>query len=108
MFSFKGAKAKLREKTTRKWLLLGLAALVAVQIYYVQEMLAALLLFSVAFALVGAVLLILFTLDRASQWALGWTEVRAVGAVRVARRGWVALEEVSKKPLHRLRSQTAR
>lgn len=108
MFSFKWVGAKLGERKTRKWLLIGLAALVAVQVYYVQEMLAALLLFSVAFALIGGAVLLVYLLDRGSQRALAWAGPHAVRAARATRRGWAVLEEVSKKPLHRLRSQIVR
>jgi hypothetical protein len=76
-----------------KWILIGLAASVALQIYYVQEMLAALVLFAVLFSCIAAVLLLLFILDRASratfeflgrarevlQHTRGW---RAVSALR--------------------------
>jgi hypothetical protein len=103
MFSFDWVSGKLREKGTQKWLFIGLAILVAVQVYYVQEMLAALLLFAVMFALVGGVFLILFLLDRASQRVVGWAEPHTVRAARAARRGWTALEEVSRRPLHRPR-----
>jgi hypothetical protein len=92
------------EKRARKWMWFGLAALAAIQLYYVQEMIAALILFSILFALVAGVALVLFLLDRASQRTLAWAEPRTA---RLARRGWTLVEEASKKPLHRPRSETA-
>lgn len=59
------------------WILVAVIAVAATQVYYVRELLAALIIFSVLFALVAAIVLALFLLDRASQLALGWIEVRA-------------------------------
>jgi hypothetical protein len=42
------------------------------QVYYVQETVAALIIFSVLVAFVGETALILFVFDRASQRALAW------------------------------------
>ena len=95
------------EKKARKWMWIGLAALVAIQLYYVQEMLAALLLFSILFALGAGVAVVLFLLDRASQRTLAWAEPQTKQAVELARRAWVSAE-LSKKLLHRPHSQTAR
>jgi hypothetical protein len=50
----------------------GLITLAAIQFYYVQEMVAALIIFSVLFAFVAVMALILFLLDRASQLTLAW------------------------------------
>lgn len=58
------------------WILISLAAIVAMQLYYVQEMLAALVLFTVLFGFIAAVLLLLFMLDRASQALLDFLEPR--------------------------------
>jgi hypothetical protein len=85
----------------------GLAALAATQLYFVQEMIAALVLFSVIFALVAMGAIVLYALDRASQRTMAWAEPQTVRAVHVARRGLAFAEEISKKPLHHLRSRTA-
>ena len=60
------------EKKARKWMWLGLAAFVALQIYFVQEMLAALMLFTGLFIVCALIALVLYLVDRASQWGLGW------------------------------------
>jgi hypothetical protein len=58
--------------------------------YYVQEMLAALILFSALFASVAAIVLMLFLiwllLGRASQLAWGWIEAPAKSIGRAALR----------------------
>ena len=92
----------LRNKKIQKGLWLGLAALIAVQIYYVREMLAALFIFAVVFALGAVVAFVLFLLDRASQRTAEWAEPQAKRAAQAARRGLTHLEEeISKKLPHR-------
>src|SRR5260370_35146457 len=62
----------LNEKKARKWMWGGLAAFVALQIYFVQEMLAALMLFTGVFAGIAIVALILYLVDRAGPCSVGW------------------------------------
>ncbi|MBZ5642405.1 MAG: hypothetical protein LAO19_06575 [Acidobacteriia bacterium] len=88
------------EKKARKWMWVGLAAFVALQIYFVQEMLAALILFTGVFVIFALVALVLYLVDRAGQWGLGW-------AGNQARRGMALAEDLSKKQLRRPRSETA-
>ena len=56
--------------------LLGLAALVAMRSYYVEEMLAALALFTVLFGCAEALLLLLYGLDRVGGAAVEFIELR--------------------------------
>jgi hypothetical protein len=74
----------------RIWILAALITIGATRVYYVREMLAALIIFSALFASVVAIVLILFLiwllLDRASQLALGWIEARAKSIGRAALR----------------------
>jgi hypothetical protein len=96
------------ENKARKWMWLGLAAFVGLQIYFVQEMLAALLLFTGVFLILAMSALALYLIDRAGQWGLDWAGQHARPAARLVRRGWAAAEDFSKKPFHRPRSETAR
>jgi hypothetical protein len=70
--------------------MVGLITIGAQPVYYVREMLAALIIFSALFALVAAIGLTLFLfwflLDRASQLALSWMERRAKAFARAALR----------------------
>ena len=95
------------EKKVRKWMWVGLAAFVALQVYFVQEMLAALVLFTGVFVLFAIGALVIYLVDRAGQWSLGWAGERARPAMRLARRGWTLAEALSKKPFRRPRSETA-
>ena len=95
-------------KRIQKWVWIGLAALAAIQLYYVREILAALLLFSVLFIFVSGVVLVLFLLDRGIYRTLVWAESGAARVAQLARHVWALAEEPSRKLLHLLRSETAR
>ena len=85
----------------------GLVAFVALQVYFVQEMLAALMLFTGVFAIIAVVALLLYLVDRAGQWSIGWAGQLVRPAVQVARRGLTQAEDLSKKQFRRPRSETA-
>lgn len=92
----------IREKKISKWLWIGLAALIAIQTYYVREMLAALFIFAVVFGFGAVIAFILFLFDQASQKTVEWAEPQAKRAAHAAARGIVHLEEeISKKLPHR-------
>jgi hypothetical protein len=59
-----------------KWILIEFAAMPAIRLYYIQEMIAALIIFSVLFVGISMVVLILFLLDHASQQIVVWSELR--------------------------------
>jgi hypothetical protein len=103
-----GLREKVSENKARKWMWLGLVAFVLMQMYFVQEMLAALMLFTGLFAVFAVGAFVLYLIDRAGQWGLGWAGQQARPVARLARRGWAAAEDFSKKPFHRPRSETAR
>ena len=90
----------ISERKARKWLWIGLAAFVALQIYFVRELLAALILFTGVFIVCALVALVFYLVDRASRWGLGLAENQA-------KRALVAAEEISKKQLRRPRSEPA-
>ena len=84
----------------RKWMWMLLAALVAVQLYFVQELLAALLLFTLGFAVLGALVLAVYGLRKAGGRSLTfWRRVR-VSVLTLA-------EDLSRKLLRRPRSEPA-
>ena len=73
---------RLPAAITRKWLWFGLAAAFALRFYYVREMIAALIIFSVLFAAAAVLALVVFLLDRASQQIVIWAEPGVVRFVR--------------------------
>jgi hypothetical protein len=88
------------ERKARKWLWVALGAFVALQIYFVQELRVAFMLFTGIFIVCAIIALALYLVDRASRWGLGL-------AGHQAKRAFVAAEEISKKQLRRPRSETA-
>jgi hypothetical protein len=68
------------------------AGVAAMRLYYVQEMLAALILFTILFGCVAVVLFLLFTLDRAGQTVLEFLELRGKEVLQHAR-VWPAVSE---------------
>jgi hypothetical protein len=88
------------EKKARKWLWFALGAFVALQIYFVREMLAAFMLFTGIFIVFAIIALGLYLIDQASRWGLDMAEHQA-------KRALTAVEEISKKQLRRPRSEPA-
>jgi hypothetical protein len=88
------------ERKARKWLWIALGTFVALQIYFVQELLVAFMLFTGLFVVCALAALVLYLVDRASRWGLGL-------AGHQAKRALVAAEEISKKQLRRPRSEPA-
>jgi uncharacterized membrane protein YraQ (UPF0718 family) len=101
-------EVKANAKKARKWLWIGLAAFAALQVYLVQELLAAMLLFSLIFVVVAIAALVIYLFDRAGQRTMEWAEPQTVRAAHAARKALDRAEEFSKKQLHRQRSQPVR
>lgn len=97
----------LSNKKARKWIWLGLAALVAFQIYYVQEMIAALILFAVLFGVTLLVVALLFALDLAGQRAAAWAEPQAIKTAHAVAQKWTLVGDLRKRLLHHQHSETA-
>lgn len=76
---------KSRSQKALAVILIGLAAFAATRIYYLQEMLAALILFAVLFSSVAALLLLIFIVNRAGEATLGFLELRTREALQHAR-----------------------
>ena len=88
MISFRHLPAKSVGTHGKRWIWIGLAAVPAIRLYYVQEMIAALMMFSVLFVAVVVVVLILFLLDCASQYAMTWAEAGVVRLVHPGKRNF--------------------
>jgi Flp pilus assembly protein TadB len=82
------------------WTGIAVTALAAVQLYFVREMLAALFIFTIVFAFVATVFLMLWLVDRAGQRTLAWAEPQTRELARLARRGVAIAEELGKKWTH--------
>lgn len=90
MISLKHLQDKLPAITNvmfrTKWIWAGLAIILALRFYYVREMIAALMIFSVLFAAGALLVLAVILLDRVSQQIAVWAEAGAhwVGAAAEA------------------------
>ncbi|HJY86705.1 MAG TPA: hypothetical protein VKE24_07690 [Candidatus Acidoferrales bacterium] len=100
------AVVRVNKDRLRKWLWVVLAASIAFQLYFVRELLAALFLFTLAFAVLAGLVAVFYLVDQAGQLSLAWVEPRARQVMpRLRERALGLLEELSKKPFRRLRSQ---
>jgi uncharacterized membrane protein HdeD (DUF308 family) len=93
-----------REKTW-KWLWVALGALIALQLYFVRELLAAYFLFAVVFAVLLVFAAIFFILEEVSERGFTWAESQAVGLVGMARRRFAHAEGFGKKSFRRPNSR---
>ncbi len=89
---------RVKKDHARRWMWWFLAALVALQLYFVRELIAALLLFTLGFAVIGGILLAIVFVKQAGEVSLAWAEPRARGVAQAARRGMEYIEEFSRKP----------
>ena len=91
------------------WILGGLTmALVSLKIYYLREMIAALVIFSAMFAIVAIAALVLFVVDRVTQRTFAWAELGATQLARSTASGAGAIVEAFRRwRVHNLHSRTA-
>jgi hypothetical protein len=84
----------------RKWLWVFLGAILVGQLYYVREMLAALVLFAILFAICGTVAGVIYVLGRAGESTISAAEP-------LARKSFAYAEEISRKAFRRPHSAPA-
>jgi uncharacterized membrane protein YhaH (DUF805 family) len=94
--------------TRRKWMWMFLATVVLLQVYFVQELLAAFALFALGFAAIGAVFASLYMLQKG--WAVA---VERIADSRhpvmvAARQGIYNVEDLARRPFRRPGSAAAR
>ena len=97
--------SKLRIK---KWMWVTLAVVVAFQIYFIRELVAAELLFGLLFGLGLLLAFLIFLAQEIGEWSMEWARPRAQGLAGMALRRLSQLEGISKKPFRRLRSESVR
>jgi hypothetical protein len=90
-----GRKQKLNRAF---WWTLGVIFIL--QLYFVRELLAAELLFGMVFAVVFSIGFVLYVIGRAGERGFNWAE-------QAARRGLVAVQELSRRPFRHPRSESA-
>jgi hypothetical protein len=93
---------------SRKWLWWFLAVVVAVQLYFVQELLAAFALFAMGFAAIAFVVVGLYMLHKGWEMAVERVAESSNPVVNIARQGVSAVEDLARRPLRRPGSEPAR
>ncbi|HEV2224021.1 MAG TPA: hypothetical protein VGR84_13565 [Candidatus Acidoferrales bacterium] len=95
-------------KRVPKWVWWAAAVLIALQMYFFQELVAAYLIFGVLFGSFLILLLGVYLVSEIGDRGLGWMEVNGRVAVKMARQQWVRVEAISKKTFRRPHSESAR
>jgi hypothetical protein len=91
-----------------KWLGWVVAAVLAAQIYFVREMVAAEVLFAVVFIALAAAFAVFYGLSAFGIRAVSVAESLVTASAPVIRRGFRQVGEFSRRPFRRLRSASAR
>ena len=89
---------KTKDKS-RKWMWWFLAVVVALQLYFVWELLAAFALFAVGFAAVGLVIASLYMLHKGWEVAVARIADSGHPVVSMARRSVATVEDLVRRPL---------
>ena len=92
----------------RKWMWWFLAVVVALQLYFVWELLAAFALFALGFAAIASVIVSLYMLHKGWEVAVGRLADSDNPVVNMARRGASAVEDLVRRPLRGPGSEPAR
>jgi hypothetical protein len=99
--------AAWQNKKTRNRVGWGLAIVLVLQLYFVRELLAAELIFGMLFAFLFSLAALCYAVGTIGVNGREWAEVGARTVANSARRGYSALEEISKKPFRHPHSESA-
>jgi hypothetical protein len=91
----------------RNRIILGLAVLAILQTYFVRELIAAELLFGLGFAVLFVLGVIFYVVGAIGERGLDLAEAGIRVAAPIARRGYSAIEEISRRPFRHPRSESA-
>ena len=99
---------KTTKDNGRRWMWRFLGVLVAAQLYFVRELLAAFALFAAAFAALAVVVIGLYMLQKTWEVAVGRVAASQHPVVNLARRSVATVENMALRPLRRPGSAAAR
>ncbi len=99
--------AAARKPKVRNRVLTVLAVFLILQIYFVREILAAELLFGLGFAVLLALGVLFYVVGAIGERGLDLAEVGVRAVTPWARRGYVALEDLSRRSFRHPRSESA-
>src|ERR1700676_2103784 len=100
----RGTETKPMTKTddkSRKWMWWFLAAVVAAQLYFVQELLAAFALFAAGFAVIALLVSGIYMMQKVWEVGVARMAERRSPAASMARRAGAAMEELGSRPYRR-------
>jgi Mg2+/citrate symporter len=97
-----------RKDNGRKWMWWFLAVVVALQLYFVRELLAAFALFAMGFAAIALVVFGVYMLQKGWEVAVERIAQSGNPVVSMARRSVSAVEDMARRPLRRPGSEPAR
>ncbi|MGH9713667.1 MAG: hypothetical protein ACRD5M_10265 [Candidatus Acidiferrales bacterium] len=104
----KAVVAAIAEKAkVRKGMISLLGVIFFLQLYFVRELLAAELLFGLGFAALFVLGVIIYMVGALGERGLDFAEVGIRVISETARRGYIGLEEFSRKPFRHPRSESA-
>jgi hypothetical protein len=92
---------------SRRWMWWFLGAVVALQAYFVWELLAAFALFALGFAAIAFVIVSLYMLQKGWEVAVARVADSSHPVVNMARKSVSAVEELARRPLRRPGSEPA-
>jgi hypothetical protein len=101
---YKGTEIRPMTKTddkSRKWLWWFLAVGVALQLYFVRELLAAFALFAAGFAVIALLIAALYMIQKGWEVGVARFTVSQSPAASMARRAVSAMEELGRRPFRR-------
>ncbi len=93
---------------SRKWMWWFLGLVIALQLYFVRELVAAFALFVLVFVAIGGLIAGLYMMQKAWQAAVVRVANSSHPAVNAVRRGAEFVEDLARRPLRRPGSATAR
>ena len=99
--------AVVQKAKVRKGMISLLAVLFVLQLYFVRELLAAELLFGLAFGVLFAIGAIVYLAGALGERGLAFAEVGIRVISDASRRGYIGLEELTRKSLRLPRSESA-
>ena len=92
-----GVSDRMSIKGVPKWVWWVAVGLIALQMYFFQELVAAYLIFGLLFGSFLVLLLAVYLVSEVGDRGLGWAEANGRVLVRVVRQQWGRIEAISKK-----------
>ena len=96
-----GSRSKTKKDKDRKWMWWLLGSIAALQVYFVQELLAAFALFAMAFLAIAAATASLYMLHRAWAVAVDRVADSQHPAALALRHGISSVEDLARRPFRR-------